>query len=212
MSSTAASRTCNTPELLEMILMECTTVDVTRARQVNSFFKGLIDDSLGLRRVMFLEPTVGPEVQQPVQQPPAELTEQAELPDWNFPHAVDCPCCDVIIHPFFGTTVLGEVILNSNAEMIAQSHEYNMRDMMAWPRGPWEKMLIVKSPRESVTVRYHMLRPGFGGMLDWNATMGDLRRATSREGYPFGITDVFAELEIVDMRQKPLRWAGNIFS
>lgn len=55
--NTPAERECGTAELLEMVLLKCTAVDVTRFRQINSFFKGVIDRSKGLRQVMFLDPT-----------------------------------------------------------------------------------------------------------------------------------------------------------
>ncbi|CZT15814.1 uncharacterized protein RCC_01648 [Ramularia collo-cygni] len=56
---TAASRTCKIPELLEMILLKCYPAEIIRARQINSFFKHLIDRSKSLRYAIFLEQDIG---------------------------------------------------------------------------------------------------------------------------------------------------------
>lgn len=55
--TSATARVFNTAELLEQILLHgLSPAEVTRARQINSFFRAGIDSSLTLRRVMFLEP------------------------------------------------------------------------------------------------------------------------------------------------------------
>lgn len=53
----AATTVLNTTELVEHILAQgLPTKDVTRARQINSFTRSVIDNSKILRRIIFLEP------------------------------------------------------------------------------------------------------------------------------------------------------------
>ncbi|SMR49434.1 unnamed protein product [Zymoseptoria tritici ST99CH_3D1] len=61
MAISAANTVFQTVELVEMILLDCSMEDAARAREVNSFFKDIVDCSKSLRRKMFLDPALSSE-------------------------------------------------------------------------------------------------------------------------------------------------------
>jgi hypothetical protein len=149
MTDTATYRAVNTPELLEQILAQCSTAEVTRARQVSGFFRSLIDNSKALRRVMFLEP-------EPVRETITHyLTPDPRngIPDRRFRHIYNIESGPLIVaklHPAIGTAPSQSIFMHDAHD--AEQWPTKEPDWH-WQLGMWRSMTLTQPPCADVEVR-----------------------------------------------------------
>lgn len=182
---TAASRTCATAELLEMILLQADPVDVTRARQINPFFKNLIDRSKGLRQAMFLEP----------KSPQATPSPTKPILDGSNSHRAT-------LHPiFFAISSPTSPAVRNSTTHHGHRYEFNAPALLSWPRGSWEEMLIngfSNSHPSLVYARFGRRNDIKSMELASNASLGDLRRCLIRAQTRGQGRVIYAQVMIVD--------------
>lgn len=145
MADTAASRVLNTPELLEHILVQCSTAQVTRARQVSGFFRALIDNSKVLRRIMFLEPeAVGETITHYLTRDPRN-----GIPDRRIRHIYNTegePLIVAKLHPAIGT-------VSYRGYMKFDAEEWHTKQPnLHWQPGMWRSMTLTQPPCANVEV------------------------------------------------------------
>lgn len=174
MTASAANRVLDTPELLEMILLQCSTAEITRARQISSFVKTLIDRSKSLRRAMFLETSVKP-------------SDSSDINSFRFN-----------IHPVF-KSIQTCTCFSDNVRWDSQRGGFDVRDFLSWPRGSWEKMFINGvTPCDGVNITCRFVP--WHECLPKDATLGDLRRFLQHKHWDTVTRDMDAAIALSDRR------------
>lgn len=185
-------RVFNTVELLEGILSGLSTKSLTRARQVNSFFRDCIDTSIPLKRIMYLLPI------------PSTQHETFTHPQGFFPDD-GCPTrTTTILHPAITTSI------------VPCAYMHIQPPPAHWVSGgqQWEDMLISQPP----AAVYHVLctspayQPGFWDEFTHQVriqvegnTLGALRKAVENREAKLEVEGLVGQ-GFVDGRAEPVQF------
>lgn len=185
--STASFRVFNTTELLENILIQDdSTIDVTRARQINHFFRAVIDQSKALRRVMFLEPE------------PACETVMIHHPGFDL---------DPLGTPKIVTKLHPAISLSKDHRDLRDDFQDRFHITLPpelWKPGSWRSMLICQPPCKIVMVccswRYPSIFEYCEQFCLMNNTLGSLvaeidRRREEHDDFKLGSIILFGRVD-----------------
>lgn len=133
--SSASTQVFDCTELFELILLhDLSAAEVTRARQVSSRFRAVIDSSKALRRVMFLEP---------IKEQDYETYEVDVDEPWLINRRKSEPSHTVsVFHP----VVQGRVFPAGRDPIKKLNSPLAPASWTSWSSGQWESMLITQPP------------------------------------------------------------------
>lgn len=146
----AAARVFNITELFEQIFQNVSPAEITRARQINSEFKKRIDQSLPLRRAMFLEPEPRGETL-----PYPTFDEEDDDADWPAPDDTSETSAVPDKSPKTFTVFKVHPAISAPIQP-ADGYIHFKLPEKPWKAGMWQEMLLCQPPCQNFELRYHI--------------------------------------------------------